>query len=98
MNHRHEKLFVPKLPTVLGLLVGLIVLASLPSPASTSDFRIPDDTALRIRLDDTLNSVDSEVGDPFSARSLTMANTGMLECTVTSRKLICPARSKATPA
>ncbi|HVN18900.1 MAG TPA: hypothetical protein VMU05_09010 [Dongiaceae bacterium] len=67
MNHRHEKLFVPKLPTVLGLLVGLIVLASLPSPASTSDFRIPDDTALRIRLDDTLNSVDSEVGDPFSA-------------------------------
>ena len=67
MNHRHENLFVPKLPTVLGLLVGLIVLASLPSPASTSDFRIPDDTALRIRLDDTLNSVDSEVGDPFSA-------------------------------
>jgi len=67
MNHRHEKLFVPKLPTVLGLLVGLIALASLPLPASTSDFRIPDDTALRIRLDDTLNSVDSEVGDPFSA-------------------------------
>jgi hypothetical protein len=67
MNHRHEKLFVPKLPTVFGLLVGLIALASLPLPASTSDFRIPDDTALRIRLDDTLNSVDSEVGDPFSA-------------------------------
>ncbi|HTS07652.1 MAG TPA: hypothetical protein VMP68_18890 [Candidatus Eisenbacteria bacterium] len=67
MNHRHEKLFVPKLPTVLGLLVGLIALASLPLPASTSDFRIPDDTALRMRLDDTLNSVDSEVGDPFSA-------------------------------
>jgi len=67
MNHRHVNLFVPKLPTVLGLLVGLIALASLPSPASTSDFRVPDDTALRIRLDDTLNSVDSEVGDPFSA-------------------------------
>ena len=67
MNNHHEKLFVLKLPTVLGLLVGLIALASLPLPASTSDFRIPDDTALRIRLDDTLNSVDSEVGDPFSA-------------------------------
>jgi len=67
MNNHHEKLLVLKLPTVLGLLVGLIALASLPSPASTSDFRIPDDTALRIRLDDTLNSVDSEVGDPFSA-------------------------------
>ena len=67
MNNHHEKLFVPKLRTVFGLLVGLIALASLPSAASTSDFRIPDDTALRIRLDDTLNSVDSEVGDPFSA-------------------------------
>jgi hypothetical protein len=67
MNNHHEKLFVLKLPTVLGLLVGLIALASLPLPASTSNFRIPDDTALRIRLDDTLNSVDSVVGDPFSA-------------------------------
>src|SRR5208337_168636 len=28
---------------------------------------VPEDTALRIRLDDTLTSVDSEVGDPFSA-------------------------------
>ena len=67
MNNHHEKLFVLNLPTVLGFLVGLIALASLPLPASTSDFRIPDDTALRIRLDDTLNSVDSVVGDPFSA-------------------------------
>ncbi len=30
-------------------------------------FYVPEDTALRIRLDDTLTSVDSEVGDPFSA-------------------------------
>lgn len=67
MNNRREKLSVPKLPTVLSVLVGLIALASLPSPASTSDFRIPDDTALRIRLDDTLTSTDSQVGDPFSA-------------------------------
>jgi len=67
MNNQHETLFIAKRPTVLGLLVGLIVLASLPSPASTSDFRVPDDTALRIRLDDTLTSVDAQVGDPFSA-------------------------------
>ena len=70
MNNRHENLLVPKLPTVLGVLVGLIVLASLPSPASTSEFHIPDDTALRIRLDDTLTSTDSQVGDPFSATCL----------------------------
>jgi len=31
------------------------------------NFAVPDDTALRIRLDDTLTSNDSEVGDPFSA-------------------------------
>src|SRR5208282_6802598 len=30
-------------------------------------FSVPDDVALRIRLDDTLTSTDSEVGDPFSA-------------------------------
>ena len=28
---------------------------------------MPEDTALRIRLDDTLTSADSQVGDPFSA-------------------------------
>ena len=67
MNNRHENLSVPKLLTVLGLLVGMIGFTSLPLPASTSDFRIPDDTALRIRLDDTLTSTDSQVDDPFSA-------------------------------
>lgn len=67
MNYRQKPWFVPKFATVLGLLMGLIAFASLPSPASTSDFRIPDDTALRIRLDDTLTSADSQVGDPFSA-------------------------------
>jgi hypothetical protein len=35
--------------------------------ASAQKFTVPDDVALRIRLDDTLTSVDSEVGDPFSA-------------------------------
>ena len=31
------------------------------------DFIVPDDTALRIRLDDTLTSTASQVEDPFSA-------------------------------
>jgi len=35
--------------------------------AVTPNLAVPQDTALRIRLDDTLTSTDSEVGDPFSA-------------------------------
>jgi hypothetical protein len=38
--------------------------------AATSGFQVAQDVALRIRLDDTLTSVDSEVGDPFSATVL----------------------------
>jgi hypothetical protein len=30
-------------------------------------FAVPADTALRVRLDDTLSSTDSKIGDPFSA-------------------------------
>ena len=33
-------------------------------------FIVPEDTALRIRLDDTLTSTDSQVGDPFSATAV----------------------------
>ena len=49
---------------VIGVLVTMI---SSPLIASTVGFSVPDDVALRIRLDDTLTSVDSQVGDPFSA-------------------------------
>jgi hypothetical protein len=35
--------------------------------AATPGFTVPQDVAFRIRLDDTLTSTDSEVGDPFSA-------------------------------
>jgi hypothetical protein len=59
MNHHLKKSFLLK----LGLLVAAASLAA----ASTPNFDVPQDTALRIRLDDTLSSVDSEVGDPFSA-------------------------------
>ena len=45
----------------------LVILTGTLSLAATPNFYVPEDTALRIRLDDTLTSVDSEVGDPFSA-------------------------------
>ena len=47
------------------LLSLAILLAAI--PALAAPFTIPQDVALRIRLDDTLTSVDSQVGDPFSA-------------------------------
>jgi len=46
---------------------AVLMLATSPLPASTSSFVVPTHVALRIRLDDTLTSVDSSVGDPFSA-------------------------------
>ena len=51
----------------VALFAGLIPIASLLSLASTARFAVPEDTALRIRLDDTLTSTDCQVGDPFSA-------------------------------
>jgi hypothetical protein len=52
---------------VLSLLVALAAMTAFPQSGSTQSFNVPDDTALRIRLDDTLTSTDSQVGDPFSA-------------------------------
>jgi hypothetical protein len=52
---------------VLSLLVALAAITAFPQSGSTQSFNVPDDTALRIRLDDTLTSTDSQVGDPFSA-------------------------------
>lgn len=59
-----------KLVNSIGHLPGIlavVMIAFAVAPASTENFTVPDDLALRIRLDDTLTSVDSEVGDPFSA-------------------------------
>jgi hypothetical protein len=53
--------------THLGLLVLLVLIVASPLFASNEHFGVPDDLALRIRLDDTLTSSDSQVGDPFSA-------------------------------
>jgi hypothetical protein len=51
----------------LGLLLAVIIITASPLLGSTRKFNVPDDLALRIRLDDTLTSTDSQVGDPFSA-------------------------------
>jgi len=51
-------------------LVFVIIFGLSVSPVlarSTQSFAVPDDVALRIRLDDTLTSIDSQIGDPFSA-------------------------------
>ena len=56
-----------RLAPVVRSILGLILLAQTPSLAASATFAVPEDTALRIRLDDTLTSVDSQVGDPFSA-------------------------------
>jgi hypothetical protein len=49
------------------LVVALVAITALPLLGATQTFTVPDDIALRIRLDDTLTSTDSQVGDPFSA-------------------------------
>jgi hypothetical protein len=53
----------------VGLILGMtsVAIMTLPLSVSAQNFSVPDDVALRIRLDDTLTSVDSQVGDPFSA-------------------------------
>jgi hypothetical protein len=67
---RLKSAFGPKLQNPLTQFsLFLLVLASSTSPilASEHHFSVPEDLALRIRLDDTLTSTDSLVGDPFSA-------------------------------
>jgi hypothetical protein len=67
MNRHFKQFSVPSFATAAGFLLAVAVMVSAPLLASTTNFAVPDDTALRIRLDDTLTSNDSEVGDPFSA-------------------------------
>ena len=67
MNRHFKQFSVPSFATASGFLLAVIVMMSAPLLASAANFTVPDDTAFRIRLDDTLTSNDSEVGDPFSA-------------------------------
>jgi hypothetical protein len=67
MNTRLGESLFSRLAATSGFLLAVIMIAPSSSLASTPNFSVPVDLALRIRLDDTLTSVDSEVGDPFSA-------------------------------
>jgi uncharacterized protein YcfJ len=66
MNRHFKQFSVSYFATAAGFLLAVVVMVS-PLLASITNFAVPDDTALRIRLDDTLTSNDSQVGDPFSA-------------------------------
>jgi hypothetical protein len=48
----------------------LISLSAIPTTTAAQPLTIPQDVAFRIRLDDTLTSVDSQPGDPFSSTVL----------------------------
>lgn len=67
MHNRLEKSGSRASSVGLGLLLALILVTPSPLRAAAQKFSVPEDVALRIRLDDTLTSTDSEVGDPFSA-------------------------------
>src|SRR5215467_8507505 len=67
MNNQTASRIVLSYICVLSLLVSLFISLPFNGLAATVSFSVPDDIALRIRLDDTLTSVDSQVGDPFSA-------------------------------
>jgi hypothetical protein len=73
MSTRRERPLFSRRAAASGFLLALAMIVSSPLLASTPNFEVPVDIALRIRLDDTLTSVDSEVGDPFSA---TVVDTG----------------------
>ena len=45
-----------------GVLLALIMVTVYPLFGSNQSFSVPNDVALRIRLDDTLTSTDSQVG------------------------------------
>jgi hypothetical protein len=67
MPNSMERLGVLRSAASLSLVVALAAMTAFPQSGSAQSFSVPDDIALRIRLDDTLTSTDSEVGDPFSA-------------------------------
>ena len=67
MTNRLGKFKLSTSAVAFSLLLALAFIAPALLLAATQNFSVPDDVALRIRLDDTLTSVDSEVGDPFSA-------------------------------
>ena len=67
MSNSIERSAVSSRFRALGLLAALFMSPTYAALASTESFSVPDDVALRIRLDDTLTGIDSQIGDPFSA-------------------------------
>ena len=67
MGNSMDRFAVSRFPVILSFVAAVVAMMALPLPGSAQGFSVPDDVALRIRLDDTLTSVDSQVGDPFSA-------------------------------
>jgi hypothetical protein len=62
-----DRLRVLRFAAGFSLAATLFALTAFPQSGTTQRFSVPEDIALRIRLDDTLTSTDSQVGDPFSA-------------------------------
>jgi hypothetical protein len=67
MRNYVERSRIRRSAAALSLVVALIAITAFPLLGSAQSFSVPEDVALRIRLDDTLTSTDSQVGDPFSA-------------------------------
>src|ERR1700741_1537167 len=67
MSSSIERFCDLRLAVGLSLVVSVVAIMVFPLFGSTPSFSVPNDVALRIRLDDTLTSVDSQVCDPFSA-------------------------------
>jgi len=69
MNTRLKKFPLSGIARAIAsdLLFAMIAIFCSPLPVSAAKFVVSTDLALRIRLDDTLTSVDSRVADPFSA-------------------------------
>jgi len=93
-----ERFRVLRFAAGFSLAATLFAITAFPQSGDTQRFTVPDDIALRIRLDDTLTSTDSQVGDPSARPWLKGASTRAHGCTAISRKLICLERSKVTPA
>ena len=51
MNRHFKQFSVLSFATAAGFLLTMVVMVSAPLLASTPNFAVPDDTALRIRLD-----------------------------------------------
>jgi hypothetical protein len=62
-----ERFRILRFAAGFSLVATLFTITAFPQSGTTQRFTVPDDIALRIRLDDTLTSTDSQVGDPFSA-------------------------------